>query len=537
MLKQLNINNIILVESAEIAFQGGFNVLSGETGSGKSAVMEAINCLMGARADTSIIRRDAGKGAIEASFDIEKLPKIKQLLDASGITHEDGHDLLMKREITATGKSRAFINNQMAQLTLVRQMGELLFQIVGQHANQRLLSSEQHRLILDNFGELENTLDSFSVTWKQETALRKELQELISSESFRLRTMEALQKEMLELDAAKIQEGEEEELFSEYTLLSNSEELGKLSQEVSETLCGEDISVISLLKKIERSLEKIAELDTSQKDTFASFSTAKLELIEIGQTFLHYHSGIEYSPQRIEQINDRMSLINKLKKKYGPSLEDMHVYHDTIGKKLHDLTHSDDRIDALKVQVLELENTNNKLASQITEKRKKTAKDFIQAIENELHALNMPKSKFFIEITPQKRNQFGDDHVDFFLMPNVGEKKISIKDCASGGELSRLMLAIQTLLAGKESIPTLIFDEIDANIGGETANIIGEKLNQIGNKHQVLCITHFAQVAKSASHHIQILKIEKEGRTLTMITPLDKKSRIAEINRMRGEKQ
>ncbi len=537
MLKQLNISNIILVDKAEILFQEGFNVLSGETGSGKSAIMEAINCLIGARADMTIIRRDADKGSIEASFDIDKLPKIKEILKNSGILHEDGNELLIKRELSAAGKSRAFINNQMAQLSLVKQIGELLFLIVGQHANQRLLNTEQHRAILDNFGGLENDVEAFSKSWAEELALKKELEGLQSGEAFRLRTIETLQKEIQELDQAKIEEGEEEVLFAEYSLLTNSEELGKLSQEISETLCGEDLSVIPLLKKIERSLEKISELDPSQKETYESFCEAKLELLEIGQTFLNYHARIEYNPKRLEQIDDRLSLINKMKKKYGPTLAEVKAYHEKIRKNLHDLANSDERIEVLKLQVEEIGSSNEKAAKKLSEKRKKCSKDFVKAVEGELHALNMPKSQFFVEISPQKRGHHGDDHVEFLLMPNVGEKKISIKDCASGGELSRLMLAIQTLLAGKERTPTLIFDEIDANIGGETANVIGEKLKQIGMMHQVLCITHFAQVAKCASHHLQIAKMEKEGRTLTLISSLDKASRNAELNRMRGEKQ
>ena len=535
MLKQLNISNIILIDKAEIPFQNGFNVLSGETGSGKSAIMEAINCLIGARADLTIIRRDAEKGAIEASFDIDKMPKVKEILENSGISHEEGSDLLIKRELSAAGKSRVFINNQMAQLSVIKQIGEHLFLIVGQHANQRLLDTTQHRAILDNFGELENDVEAFSQEWTKELNLKKELEELQSGEALRVRTIETLQKEVQELDQAKIEEDEEDILFNEYSLLSNSEELGKLSQEIAEVLCGEEQSVIPLLKKIEKSMEKIASLDASQKETFESFCAAKLELLEIGQTFLHYHAGIEYNPTRLETINDRLALISKMKKKYGPTLLDVKTYHEQIRKKLHDLANSDERIETLNKEIEEIRKVNEKAAKKLTEKRKKCADNFINAIEKELHALNMPKCQFFVDITSQKRGHEGDDHVEFLLMPNVGEKKISIKDCASGGELSRLMLAIQTLLAGKERISTLIFDEIDANIGGETANVIGEKLKQIGQKHQILCITHFPQVAKCASHHLQIAKLEKNGRTLTSVSPLSQNARIAELNRMRGE--
>ncbi len=530
MLKHLHINNIVLVESSQIPFKDGFNALSGETGSGKSAIMGALTCLMGSRADTSIIRRDADKGTIEATFEISHLSKIRELLENAGISHDEGEDLIIKREISSAGKSRAFVNNQMAQISLLRQIGEGLLQIVGQHANQRLLHTDHHRDIIDNFGGIETA--PFEISWKEEIDSKNELQDLLSTEAQRLRNMETMQKELSELDEAHVMDGEEEELFSEYTLLNHSEELSHLSLEITNGLSEDDSAILPNIKKIERSLEKAAQLDPALKESYDTLCETKLELLELERTLLNYQSKIDHNPQRIEQINERLSLLNKIKKKYGPSVSE---YHKSIQEKLTNLAQSDDRIHLLKEKIADLEKNNNVLAQELSKNREKIALQFEKDIENELRALNMPKAKFFVEIHPQKRNKSGDDNIEFFFMPNVGEKKISIKDCASGGELSRLMLAIQTMLAGKEKTPTLIFDEIDANIGGETANVIGEKLQQIGMKHQVLCITHFPQVAKCAIHHLQISKSEKNGRTITTILPLEGKARETELKRMHGE--
>lgn len=242
------------------------------------------------------------------------------------------------------------------------------------------------------------------------------------------------------------------------------------------------------------------------------------------------------NPERIQEINERLSLISRLKRKYGSSLQEIQLYQQTSQDRLTRLQNADEMIETLRSQLSLVEEENNKTCQQLHELRKASALKFEKAIVKQLRALNMPKVEFHVVMTPQKRNHFGDDHVEFYLTPNVGEHRIPIKECASGGKLSRLMLALQTLLAGKEQIPTMIFDEIDANIGGETAVVVGEKLSEIGLKHQVLCITHFHQVAKHAAHHLQISKKEIEGRTVTLVKTLDEEGREREFARMLGSK-
>ena len=528
MLKELRIQNIILVESAEILFGEGFNVISGETGSGKSAIMGALALVMGSRADSALVRRDCSKGSVEALFDIQPHESIQKLLHESGIETED--ELIIRREISANGKNRSWINHQMVQLNLLRQVGEQLGDMVGQHANQKLMTVEHHREIIDLFGDLQEEQNHFSMNWNEENRTQKELEGLQSRESQRLREMEVCRMEIEELENANLKENEEEELFAEYTRLTNAEELAQEINQVNQAL-----SSLPALSQQRGILEKLAELDPQLKDTSKAYGDALLELQEISNTLTHYQSRIEHNPGRTQEVNKRLTLINRLKRKYGTTLSEIHDYLEKSKQKLYDLEHHDEAIEECQNKLSQLRKQSDQLSHKLTHQRQEIASSLENKITQELRNLNMPKVEFEAQFTKQKRNSYGDDRVEFYLRPNVGESLIPIRECASGGELSRLLLALQTVLTGKEKTPTLIFDEVDANIGGETAVAVGQKLQQIGKKHQVLCITHFPQVAKQGDHHLQISKVEKEGRTVTLIRNLSDKERKQEIKRMLGE--
>lgn len=532
MLKQLNIQNIILVESAQIAFEKGLNVLSGETGSGKSALINSLSLIAGERADVGMIRRGAEKGVVEAVFDIDALPQVIQALHDAGIDHASDEELIIRREIATNGKSRAFINNQMAQVGLLRTLTGYILEMVGQHANQKLLSLDNHREMVDLFGNLDAR--PFAQSWREENDLRTQLHELTHSETERLREIERYRVELDELQAAHLQENEEEELFKEYTLLSNAEERITKVAEILQMLSGERNAVLALLNRQNTTLEQLAQIDPSLSDTLQSYSNARLELQEVAHTLRNYQTRIEHNPERLATINERLTLIDKLKRRYGTSFADIHTYQMQITAKLQAFEQGDSHIETLRQRLEKLVAQNNIDAQQLTKKRQVAARALEQAVIDELRHLNMAKAQFHCQLSPQPRNRHGDDRLEFFLTPNIGEHPIAIKECASGGELSRVMLALQTLLAGKEKIPTLIFDEIDANIGGATASVIGEKLKAIGQQHQVLCITHFPQVAKQADHHLQISKEELGGRTVTTVRRLDAPSRKQELARMSG---
>jgi len=536
MLKELRLTNIILVESASIPFSPSFNVLSGESGSGKSAIMNALNLIAGERCDASCVRHGTDKGIVEAVFEIAHLPQLLELLEQIGIDHEHDHELFIRREITAAGKSRAFINNQLAQLAVLKQVTAYLFEVVGQHANQKLLSLDYHRLALDIFGDLESDLGAFARSWQEENTTRATLEQLIRSESQRVRDIEVCQAELEELELANLKEGEEEEVFAAYTQLSNADELASKAGDLLNMLSGEKGGVLTHLNRQKSSLEQLVKLAPSLAELATSYENARLELQEVAYSLRAFESSIEHNPERIGLLSARLDLINRLKRKYGPTVTDVQEYYRATSKKLEQLENADADIDCLQLQLATLVQETNMLSQQLTEKRQAAAIKLQAAIEDHLRHLNMPKVEFSIDIAPQKRTRHGDNKIEFFLTPNVGEHKISLRECASGGELSRIMLSLQAVLAGKEQIPTLIFDEIDANIGGETAVAVGETLRNIASEHQVLCITHFPQVAKLATHHLRIAKKEISGRTVTLVDALDHPARQQELARMLGGK-
>jgi DNA repair protein RecN (Recombination protein N) len=529
MLKELRLTNIVLVESTAIPFASSFNVLSGESGSGKSAIMNALNLIAGERCDPSSVRHGEQKGIVEAVFDISALPEAASILNDAGIDHEEGQELFIRREITAAGKSRAFINNQLAQLALLKQVSALLFEIVGQHANQKLLSLDYHRQVLDLFGNLESDVKAFFLSWQEETQTREKLEELVRSESLRIREIEIARAEIEELDLANLQEGEEDEVFAEYTQLTNADELAQKAGEILNVL-----NVLPQLARQKNAFEQLLKLVPSLADAAASYENARLELHEVAHTLRNFEASIEHNPERAGELNTRLELINRIKRKYGPLLGDVRTYHRQVREKLERLENADADIERLQEQLKKLSEKTAALSSVLSAKRKTAAAKLETAILKHLRSLNMPKVEFFVEITSQKRNRHGDDKIEFYLTPNVGENRVPLLNCASGGELSRIMLAIQALLAGKEKIPTLIFDEIDANIGGETAVAVGEKLKEIAERHQILCITHFPQVAKLAEHHLRIVKKEVKGRTVTFVDQLDHAAHLEELMRMLG---
>lgn len=535
MLKQLNISNLILIEKLSIQFSKGFNVITGETGAGKSAIMSALKLIAGAKTDSSMIRRGHEKATVEALFDIENIPSLKQILEGAGIDHDESEELLIRREMTSNGKSRAYVNNQMAQLSLLRTLGEELIEIVGQHANQRLFQVEEHRRILDLYGELLPDLHHFQQSWKEELRIQKELEELVGSEARRLREIEVCRAELEELEEAQLKDGEEEELFAEYARLNSAEELTHYAQTIHHALYGQENSIIHRLSRELQHFESLIKIDASLSDAHECYQSALIELKEVSYSLRDYLSGIESDPVRTQVVNDRLTLINQLKRKYGSTLAEVLAYQHERQQRLETLENADVEIEALGKKLSSLQERSNQLAQTLSTHRQQTALIFEKALEQELSDLNMPKVKFHVALTPQQRTNDGDERIEYFISPNIGEHRIPVKDCASGGEVSRLLLALQKILADKNQVPTLIFDEVDANIGGETALIVGKKLTQIGTTHQVLCITHFPQVAKQAQHHLQIEKTEIEGRTLSMVHVLNEESRQTELQRMSGE--
>lgn len=536
MLKCLIIQNIILIEKAEVNFNLGLNILTGETGSGKSAIMQGLRLAVGGKTDSSLIRKGFEKGVIEAIFEVGPLSPILPLLAEGGIDHEPDQDLIIKREISSSGKGRIFINHQPSQLSFLRTIGNHLLQLVDQHANQSLLALDFHRKTLDLYADLKELLKKFQASYDQEKDLKLKLETLIREESQRLREIEICQRELAELDEAHLKAGEDEQLFAEYTLLSNSEEISKKIHDINVALTGDRQPILANLNRQKQNLECLTNFDPTLSDTLQAFHNVLLEVQEIAHTLRNYQNQISFDPKKLNEINERLSLLNRLKRKYGSTVEEILIYYDNLKNKLKRLENAENEIDNLQKEIHAIEKVTQDLASELSNKRKLHASQFAKALTSHLHSLNMSKAEFYVRISEQKRNREGDDHIEFFLSPNIGEHQIALKDGASGGEISRVLLALYTLLAGKGNTPTLIFDEVDANIGGETATIVGSKLKEISQQHQVICITHFPQVAIEADHHLQILKEERNGRTTTFIQALSSEARQQELARMSGQK-
>lgn len=532
MLKFLTIENIILIEQASIPFSPGLNILTGETGSGKSAIMHGLSLAFGERGDTSLIRHGCNRASVEAVFDSSR-PEILNLLQQGGIEHEPGQEILIRREITATGKGRIFINNQLAQLSFLRQLGRQCVQMVSQHGNQQLFDCDYHLEIIDLFGENSDLLLQYQQCYEQEKKSKEELERLIRSEAQRFREIEVCVRELEELDQLDCKDGEEEDLFAEYTCLVHAEELSIKMGEICQTLSGERALLVSL-GRLKQSLENLVGIDASLKPLSDSFLNVFLELQELSRSLSHHQARICSNPSRLASLNERLSHMNRLKRKYGGSIKEILNYQRETQTRLKHLENVEAEIEKLQLLLKNQEIETSRLAAELSASRKKSSLCLEKALSEDLRQLNMPKVEFIVQINPHHRNTSGDDHIEFFLRPNIGEDKISLKEGVSGGEMSRVLLALQAVLAGKEKKGTLIFDEIDANIGGHTAAIMGNKLKQISRQHQVICITHFPQVANQADHHLQISKEECEGRTLTRITLLDSASQPLELSRMVG---
>lgn len=530
MLKELKISNIILIEQAHISFEEGFTVLSGETGAGKSAIMEALKLVLGGRTDTDLIRHGAEKASIFAVFDLQNIPKAKSFLQEKGIDSEDPNLLILQREITAAGKTKSAINHQPVQLSLIRDLSDLLLELVSQHANHKLFNLDQHRAILDLFGEYQKLLKQYDVSWQEHQHLLNELHRLKNTVPGSVREYENCEREISEIDEVNLKEGEEEELFENYTLLASSKDRQTAALELIQTLEGSH----SILSKARGAFNSLKSIDPKFSEDLLLFPQILVEIEELQHTLRSYESKLDSNPATLDALHKRLTTIERFKRKYGDTIEKIQAYQNSQKERLNYLKNLEQMLEETSEAYQKNLDIVKGLANELTLARQKCALAFSDKMSERLHSLNMKDAKFHVQITPIPLNLLGQDKIEFFLHTNVGEKLIALKDSASGGEIARVLLALHVLLAGKEKIGTLIFDEIDANIGGTTASLMGEGLKALGESLQIICITHFPQVAKCAKHHLQIAKSAINGRTVSQVTYLTQDSREEELARMSG---
>jgi DNA repair protein RecN (Recombination protein N) len=547
MLKELNIKNFAIIDQLRVEFAPGLNVFTGETGAGKSIVVDALNLALGERASADLIRTGCQEAVVEAAFELSHagMKEIVSLLSEQGIEANSGEDLIVRRVLSSSGKNKVYINGSLANLTTLSALGVNLADIHGQHEHQSLLSPDRQMDMLDSFGGLDILREDFASAYRRLQEVRKELAELETGERDRAQREDMLRFQKNEIEAAMPKPGEDVELAGEQNVLANSEKLAGLAAMVDETLYAADESVLANLKKAINGLKEIAEIDSRLSDAAQLCESGRAQVEEAAREISSYRESIEFDPKRLEQIGDRLDVIQKLKKKYGSTIEEILEFGAKAAAELDRMERSTEEIERLKSEIQAIKFGLTDKAAELTTKRGAAAKDLEKKVETELGHLGMKRTIFSVKITQEpggdtleghKLGPRGADRVEFLISPNPGEEPKPLARTASGGELSRIMLALKTILVEGDEIPTLVFDEVDAGIGGAVAEEVGKKLKRIATKHQVFCITHLPQIASMATSHYGVAKSVRKDRTSTEVRLLDEKERVDEISRMLGGK-
>ncbi len=530
MLTDLTIKNVAIIDSLQISFKPGLTVLTGETGAGKSIIIDAVSLIMGGRASSDLIRSGEEEAVVEALFDISPYGELQKQLNEAGF--DVGDELLIKRSLSRSGKNRIFINGAMATLSLLSDITPRLINIYGQHDSQILLKPENHLRLLDAYAGTVTLRHSFSQLYNRLSELQEQLASLDQAERNAIQRFDLLSYQSEELAKAAPRVGEEEQLVEQRLLLASADRLGRGSSEAFERLYGGDGAVLGQLKRIAGSIAELSTLDQTLCPTAASLEEGYLLLEDAAITLRNYASRIESDPVRLQQIDDRLDLLGKLKKKYAPTVEELLAYQQEITTELAWLGSREESRQALEADVIQLREELQRAGAELTGARQQGAVKLKHALEAEAHQLAMKGAVIEPTLEPlAEAKASGFERVEFLFSPNPGEIPRPLAKVASGGELSRLMLAIKQVLPDSD-VPTLIFDEVDTGIGGATSELVGQKLKNVAVRQQVLCITHLPQVAACAAQQLRVEKRICDGRTSTRIVELDFTERTREVARM-----
>lgn len=533
MLSQLFINNIAVIERASIELGHGFTVLTGETGAGKSMIIDAIHAVLGERTSKELVRTGSESASVSALFtglDEDTL----SLLDDLSIPREEGGTLLVQRDIRLEGRSLCKLNGAPATVSMLREIGPRLVSIHGQHESYELLSPEVHMTYIDSFGGLEELLQTYQESYRSLRKLQQRLDSFNTDEGEKARRLDLLRYQIDELEAANIQVGEQEELTLQRDLIRNSEKIASSLERVRGLLTGdeENDGILSGMTQALSELEKAARYLPEAEETVQKFREAGYLLEDIDASLENL--GVDYDPAALEAIEDRLDLLYKLGLKYGDTEEKMLAFLENCREELHHIEFSDEEREKLEGEYEAEKKRAISLAKELSEGRKLAEKSFVEQVKRELAFLNMPGIEFLAETERVPLYSMGCDKLQFLVSANKGEPPKPMSKIASGGELSRIMLAIKTVLSGKDKVETLIFDEVDSGVSGAAASKVGQKLRQVSENRQVLCITHLAQIAALADHHFKISKHVEHDRTFTDVEPLDFEGRKGELARIIG---
>ena len=531
MLSLLHIENIAVIERSDISFDRGFNVLTGETGAGKSIVIDAISAILGERAYRDMIRTGTTKASVRAVFtDVPELPWFRE----NGVEYDS--ETVIQREIHLDGKNICRVNGSLVSVSILRKLGIQLINIHGQHDSASLFDEDNHLTFLDSFADNESLRADYLEKYEAVAKLRREIDRMIMDEGEKIRRMETLRYQIAEIEKAELEAGEDEALESRRKLLQNAEKLSNGMEEAVECLYGGDDSdgAAGLLAQAEYALAKLARFSDSFAALHERVNDLKYQVQDVAEEVRDARDELSYSADELEQIEERLDVIHKLRRKYGVTCADILAYLDKAKKELDDIEFADDHLERLKKKLQKAEKTAWDAALLLRENRKKTALSMSQRILTELAQLDMPRVQFSCEFRELELTGNGADAVAFYMSANAGEALKPMSKVASGGELARIMLAMKNVLAEKDEVSTLIFDEVDTGVSGRAAQKVAEKLRSVAQHKQVLCVTHLPQLAALANTHLLIAKSERDGRTFTSVTPLDIEGRKRELARIIG---
>lgn len=535
MLEELHVQNYALIESAEIRFTKRLNVLTGETGAGKSILVGALGLILGKKADTSVVREGTDEAVVSAVIDIRSSEFVKKWLSEKSIQDEDGR-IIIRRTVRSTGRGIVFIQSTPVTLEDIRTITQDLFDMHGQHQHQSLLSNDNQRRLLDQYGGLEDDVAALRAVFNEWTAQKKRFENITRSQQEREREIELLEHAIKEIDEAGLKKGEEEDVERELKLLAQHEKFFTKINTFKNLTSGRK-SLIDVFSDARTVLGEMIDIDPGLSSLYKRMDEAYYEVDDIIDSVVSYADKMLFDPGRLTWCEDRLALIHRLEKKYGPSFDDIFVYRNEAESKLEDLRNSSFEKDKILARIKELEALIKKEAQSISLRRKEAAVKLQDEILKNILELGMSKADFKVEITGLGSNKNscgpnGLEKVEFMITPNAGEPLKKLKNIASGGEISRIMLAIKTVLAEIDDVQSLIFDEIDTGIGGEIAIAVGKHMKRIARNKQVLTITHLATIASFADNHIRVEKNIRDGRTITAFTTVTEENRVSEIARM-----
>jgi len=550
MLKSLRIKSYALVDQLEVDFQPGLNIISGATGAGKSIIVGAVNLILGERASTEAVRTGFDRASIEAVFRLQDDPALKDLLAKLGMVLQDDV-FIIRREISSRGQNKCFLNDRLITLTTLKSIGDRLADLHGQHEHQSLLNVERHIEYLDDYASLSEIKARVSQTFHLLKKKRRDLEELRSGKSRDEERRKLYQFQIQEIEKSNLSQDEEGKLGEQRKVLENAEALFEATSNLYHQLYEAEGSILDKLASMSRELKKSHQIDSRLKEPAQTLESCVIGLQDAVRFLEDYKTHLEFDPEKLEMMRERLNLLNTLKRKYDKSIEDILAYKDQMQGELERIESKDDVISDLEKEIVGLSGALMEECSLLSQKRKAKASQLSTKIQKALADLGMPKTKFEIKISRRadengllridgKRyfvDERGMDQVEFFVSPNPGEDLKPLVKIASGGEISRIMLALKSILAKVDRLETVIFDEIDLGIGGEVASAVGRSLKDLGSSHQVIVITHLQQIASQADHHFNVFKESAKGRTVTRIKTLGRDERVKEIARMiSGEK-